>query len=57
MANMSEVRAYLEMNANDRKATVLNKLNFQSETDISADMNFNHFFIVNVQPQFQLLFR
>jgi len=46
----SEVRAYLDMNANDRKATVLNKLNFQSETDISADMNFNQFFVVNVQP-------
>ena len=46
----SEVRAYLDMNSNDRKATVLNKLNFQSETDISADMNFNQFFIVNVQP-------
>jgi len=46
----SEVRAYLDMNSNDRKATVLNKLNFQSETDISADMNFNQYFIVNVQP-------
>ena len=48
--SMNEVRAYLEMNANDRKATVLNKLNFQSETDISAEMNFNQLFVVNVQP-------
>lgn len=48
--SLNEVRAYLDMNANDRKATVLNKLNFQSETDISSEMNFNHFFIVNVQP-------
>src|SRR5258706_13246927 len=48
--NMSEVRAYLDMNATDRKATVLNKLSFQSETDVSADMNFNHFFVINVQP-------
>jgi dipeptidyl aminopeptidase/acylaminoacyl peptidase len=47
---LNEVRAYLEMNANDKKATVLNKLNFQSETDVSPEMNFNHFFIVNVQP-------
>jgi len=46
---INEVRAYLDMNANDRKATVLNKLNFQSETDISSDMNFNQFFVVNVQ--------
>ncbi|HEU5166528.1 MAG TPA: prolyl oligopeptidase family serine peptidase, partial [Chitinophagaceae bacterium] len=47
---INEVRAYLDMNANDRKATVLNKLNFQSETDLSAEMNFNQFFVVNVQP-------
>lgn len=47
---MNEVRAYLDMNATDRKATVLHKLNFQSETDISAEMNFNQFFVVNVQP-------
>jgi len=47
---LNEVRAYLEMNATDKKATVLNKLNFQSETDISGEMNFNHFFIVNAQP-------
>jgi len=47
---INEVRAYLDMNVNDRKATLLNKLNFQSETDVSADMNFNHFFLVNVQP-------
>jgi dipeptidyl aminopeptidase/acylaminoacyl peptidase len=48
--SLNEVRAYLDMNASDRKATVLNKLNFQSETDVSADMSFNHFFIVDVQP-------
>lgn len=47
---MSEVRAYLDMNANDRKATILNKLNFQSETDVSAEMSFNQFFVVDVQP-------
>ena len=48
--NINEVRAYLDLNANDRKATVLNKLNFQNETDISSEMNFNHFFIVDAQP-------
>ena len=47
--SINEVRAYLDMNANDRKATILNKLNFQSETDVSADMNFNQFFVVSVQ--------
>ncbi|HET9747597.1 MAG TPA: S9 family peptidase [Chitinophagaceae bacterium] len=48
--NINEVRAYLEMNTNDRKATVLNNLNFQNETDISAEINFNHFFIIDAQP-------
>ncbi|MEI9912042.1 MAG: hypothetical protein WDO71_21775 [Bacteroidota bacterium] len=24
-------------------------MNFQSETDVSADMNFNHFFLVDAQ--------
>jgi dipeptidyl aminopeptidase/acylaminoacyl peptidase len=40
----------LQFNQNDRKATILNKLSFQSETDISAEINFNHFFIINVLP-------
>jgi dipeptidyl aminopeptidase/acylaminoacyl peptidase len=44
---LNEVRAYLEMNATDKKATVLDKLTFQNETGISSDMNFNHFFLVD----------
>jgi len=46
---LAEIRAYLETNAEDKKAIVLNKLNFQSETNVSSDMNFNHFFEVNVK--------
>lgn len=53
---LSEIRAYLETNAVDKKAIVLNKLNFQSETNVSSDINFNHFFEVNAvtggEPQF-----
>lgn len=45
--NMEEIRAYLDGNANDRKATVITKLNYLSETDINGDINFNHFFIVD----------
>ncbi len=47
---LDEVRAYLDNNVTDKKATVLNKLNFQSETNVSADMGFNHFFITDIQP-------
>jgi dipeptidyl aminopeptidase/acylaminoacyl peptidase len=48
--NLEEVRAYLEENAADRKATVLTKLNFQSETNISSQMSFNHIFITEARP-------
>ena len=46
--NIEEVRAYLDNNVTDRKSRVINKLSFQDETDISADMNFNYFFIMNI---------
>ena len=48
--NLEEVRAYLESNAADRKARVFNKLNFLDETNVSADMSFTHYFIVNATP-------
>ncbi len=45
--SIDEVRAWLDINATDRKAKVVNKLSFQDETDVSAEMGFNHFFVVN----------
>jgi dipeptidyl aminopeptidase/acylaminoacyl peptidase len=48
--NMDEIRAYLENNASDKKAKVINKLNFQDETDINAEMSFTHFFIIENKP-------
>ena len=46
--NLAEIRAYLDKNAIDKKAIVLNKLNFQSEANVSSEMNFNHFFEIDV---------
>ena len=46
---IEEIRAYLENNVIDKKAKVINKLNFLDETDINAEMNFNHFFITDVK--------
>lgn len=46
--SIAEIRNYLAKNEADKKAIVLNKLNFQSETNISSDMNFNKFFVINV---------
>lgn len=43
----AEINAYLEKNAKDKKAIVLNKLNFQNEMNISSDMNLNQFFLID----------
>ncbi len=48
--SIQEVRAYLENNVLDKKAAVLDKLNFQSESDISAEMSYSHLFIINANP-------
>ncbi len=46
--NMNQVRAYLENNVTDKKARVVNKLNFQDESDVNPDLGFNNFFITEV---------
>jgi dipeptidyl aminopeptidase/acylaminoacyl peptidase len=51
--NIAQVRAYLENNVADKKATVLNKLDFQDESNISAEQNFSHIYIVNVNRDAQ----
>jgi hypothetical protein len=45
--SLSQIRAYLDKNAVDKKAIVLNKLNFQNESSISSEMNFNSFFDIS----------
>ena len=48
--NTAEVRAWLEQNVKDKKAKVINKLNFQEETTTSGDMNFSHIFLMDATP-------
>lgn len=45
-----EIRAYLENNANDKKAKVFNKLNFQEESTTNPELSFTHFFLVSTIP-------
>lgn len=45
--SMEEIRAYLDNNVTDKKAKVINKLNFQEESTTSAEISFNHFFVVS----------
>jgi len=46
--NLEEIRAYLENNANDKKAKVINKLNFQEEMTTTSEISFGHFFMVPI---------
>ncbi len=48
--NWDEIRAYLENNAADKKAKVINKLNFQEESTTTSEISFNHFFVVTAEP-------
>jgi len=45
-----EVQAYLQKNEEDRKAIVLNRINFQNESNISSDLSFTHYFLMDAQP-------
>ncbi|HMR93428.1 MAG TPA: S9 family peptidase [Chitinophagaceae bacterium] len=46
--SLEQIRSYLQLSADDKKARVLNKLNFQNEMDVSDAMNFNHLFIISI---------
>ncbi len=48
--SISEIRAFLENDIADKKAVVLNRLNFQNETGISAEMNVKQFFVISPLP-------
>jgi len=51
--NMDEIRAYLENDVVDRKAKVVDKLSFQDEMNVSTDMSFTQYFIVDAIPNAQ----
>jgi dipeptidyl aminopeptidase/acylaminoacyl peptidase len=44
-----EIRAYLELNVVEKKAKVINKLNFQEEATTSGDQSFSHLFVVTAE--------
>jgi dipeptidyl aminopeptidase/acylaminoacyl peptidase len=47
---LEEVRAYLHNNVLDKKARVINKLNFQDEMNVNGDIGFVHFFVTGTKP-------
>ncbi|RYZ31137.1 MAG: S9 family peptidase, partial [Chitinophagaceae bacterium] len=49
--SIAEIRSYLVNNEAEGKATVLTKLNFQDESNISGNVGFNQFFVIDInQP-------
>lgn len=48
--SMDEIRAYLDNDVTDKKAKVVDKLSFQDEQWVNADMSFNHFFVQDIHP-------
>lgn len=47
--SMEEIRAYLDNNANDKKAKVLNRLTIQDEMDVNPDQSVNCIFIMDAR--------
>ncbi|HVM87289.1 MAG TPA: S9 family peptidase [Puia sp.] len=50
--NMDEIRAYLDNNVADKKAKVIDKLNFQDEMGVNPNISFNHFFIQELDSNY-----
>lgn len=48
--SMEEIRSYLLTNETEGKATVLNKLNFQDEMNVSSNMDLTQFFTIGAMP-------
>jgi dipeptidyl aminopeptidase/acylaminoacyl peptidase len=46
--SLQEIRAYLEQNEKDKKAKVFSKLNFQDEATTNSEMNFTHWFMLEL---------
>lgn len=46
--SLAEIRAYLAKDVDDKKAKVINRLNFQGESTTEPDPSFTHLFVVDV---------
>ncbi len=48
--NLDQIRAYLDKNAADQKATIIHRLNFQDEANINPALSFSHYFQLDLRP-------
>ena len=47
--SLAEIRAYLNKDVDDKKAKVINRLNFQGEFTTEPDMSFTHLYVTDVR--------
>ena len=47
--SLEEIRAYLDKNAEDKKAKVITRLNHLDETEVNGELSFTHFFIMEAK--------
>lgn len=53
--NLAEIRAYLDKDVEDKKAKVINRLNFQGESTTEPDLKFNVLYIIDAKEEAQPL--
>ncbi|AFK03121.1 peptidase S9 prolyl oligopeptidase active site domain-containing protein [Emticicia oligotrophica DSM 17448] len=46
---IEEIRAYLEKDVEDKKAKVINRLNFQGEATTQPELNFSHIYVIDAR--------
>ncbi|GAB3709291.1 hypothetical protein GCM10027592_45320 [Spirosoma flavus] len=46
--SLAEIRAYLNKDVEDKKAKVINRLNFQGEATTEPDITFSHLYVIDV---------
>lgn len=47
--SLAEIRAYLAKDVDDKKAKVINRLNFQGESTTEPELSFQHLYVIDVQ--------
>ncbi|MGA0557795.1 prolyl oligopeptidase family serine peptidase [Larkinella sp. VNQ87] len=48
--SLAEIRAYLNKDVEDKKAKVINRLNFQGESTTEPELRFTHLYSIDVKP-------
>lgn len=47
--DLAQIRAYLDKDVEDRKAKVINRLNFHGEANVEPELRFSHVYVIDVK--------